>query len=186
MPTGGRMKGQFFIIGALLICSLLYIGLAPTISVTVADSADMGRLAENMESELPHALNIGAVSPGVPGALMGFSNFSADAAHGRGISMKCLWVAIEPGQGSVNVTVGNLMGAEETVGIDVDGTYMAVRVPDGAFNYTELPVSGPSFTVNITHADGGTAAEMPSNKTSLYAFLQLSRGGDVTRKEILA
>ncbi len=185
MSSGAR-KGQFFMIGAVFICVLMFFGISPAIQLTDVPSEDMGFLAENLQEELPRALNIGINSSDSLGTLYNFTGFSGDILSGRGIDLYVLWVVFEPCDGEVNVSAGNFMGEQKTVGINVSGTYSGLSVDSDAVDSDVFAISGYTFDAEVT-MDGETMqAELLSNKTSIYSFISLERGEHVVRKELLA
>jgi hypothetical protein len=186
MSSGTRMKGQFFMIGAVFICVLLFFGISPAIQVTSPPSDDMDFLAGNLQKEIPHALNTGINSSDPLGVLYNFTEFSEDAVLGRGIDLGVLWVVFMPGAGNVNVSAGNLMDSGKTVSVNISGTCKDIYVAGGAVNSTLFTVSGYTFDAEVT-ADGEiTKAALLSNKTSIYSVISMERGEKVVRKELLA
>jgi hypothetical protein len=173
-------------VGALLVCVLLFFGLGAGISLTAAGTEDMDRLASNLGSEFPHALNIGINVTDPPGTLYNFTQFSVSKAGGRRIDLDCGWVLFREQGGDLNVSVGNFMGSRQTFGIEIDGSQENIQADDMAINSSLFTVSGHKFNATITVASSTTGAELLLNKTSLYMKMSLSRGGNVLKKEILA
>jgi hypothetical protein len=184
--SSGTRKGQFFMIGAVFICALLFMGLSPVMRVTEAPADDMGFLAENLRKELPHALNIGINSSDPLGVLCNFTDFSRNALTGRGIDLDAMWVVFIPGDGSVNVSVGNFMDTQKTVGINVSGTYSELSVDPDAVNSDIFTVTGFTYDAVLTVDGEATPATLLSDKTSIYSAISLERGENVVRKELLA
>jgi hypothetical protein len=184
--SSGTRKGQFFMIGAVFICALLFFGIAPSIRVTNPHSDDMDFLAANLQREMPHALNTGINSSDPLGVLYNFTEFSENALSGRGIDLGAVWVVFIPGGGTVNVSAGNFMDSAETVGINVSGTYNDLYVGSGAVNSTTFDISGYTFYAEVTADGEDMKATMLSNKTSIYSVISLERGEKVVRKELLA
>ena len=180
------MKGEFFIIGALLICSLLFFGMGPGTRITETTTADMDRFGENLAKELPHALNIGVNASDPAGTVQNFTEFSRDALEKHGIDLKCYWLVFMPDGGNVNVSVGNFMGSGKTFGINVSGNFKYVYAADGTVNSSLFSVSGYKFDVTIGVDDWLTEKRMLTNKTGIYSLISLERGDGVVRKEILA
>ncbi len=186
MSSGTRMKGQFFMIGAVFICALLFFGIAPAIQVTSPPSDDMDFLAGNLQKEMPHALNTGINSSDPLGVLCNFTGFSGDAVLGRGIDLGVLWIVFMPGDGDVNVSAGNFMDSGETVGVNISGTYRDIYVAAGTVNSTLFTISGYTFDAEVTAGGESTKAVLLSNKTSIYSVISMERGEKVVRKELLA
>jgi hypothetical protein len=180
------MKGQFFIIGGLLVCVLLFFGLGAGISFAGSSTGDMDRLADNLAGELPRALNIGINATDAIGVVHNFTVFSKARAGAGGIGLDCFWLIFQEQGGDVNVSVGNFLGSLKTFSVDIDGSAENIQAADGAVNSSLFSVSGYKFNATIT-VDGGTAvAEMILNKTSMYFEMSLAREGNLLKKEILA
>jgi hypothetical protein len=181
-----RMKGQFFLVGALVVCMLLYAGLAPLSVVQSEPAHDVSALSNNMQAEMPRALNIGINSSDPAGTLISFCNFSRSAAANRDIEMEGVFLVFEAFPTGIVASAGNAAAEDITVGVSVSGTYRELTVPAGAINVTTFPAAGETFDVYMYHSGETSYVTIPSNKTSLIATVILSRGGTVIRKEILA
>jgi hypothetical protein len=180
------MKGQFFLVGALVVCMLLYAGLVPFSWVQDDVSQDVRALSGNMEEEMPRALNIGVNTSDPSGTLIAFCNFSRENAALRGLDMEAVFVVFEASPSGIMATAGNAAGEDATVGIDVLGTYRELSVPAGMINSTAFAAGGQTFDVSVSVGGETSYATIPSNKTSLLATLTISRGDTLIRKEILA
>ncbi len=180
------MRGQFFIIGALFVCVLLFFAMGPMINIASTGTGDMERLGLNLQAEMPHALNIGINGSAPIGVLRNFTLFSMSAVSGHRIDPACYWVVFEPLPGQVNVSAGNFMGSPLDFEINVSGVAKVLHAEDGTVNSTTFAVPGYSCDVTVT-ADGEPAAmTLLTNKTSMYGSMTLERAGNVVRKEILA
>lgn len=180
------MKGQFFILGAVFICALLFSGVSPIIRITETPTDDMNVLGRNLQKELPHALNIGMNSSEPLGVLYNFTDFSRDTVMSRGIDLDVLWVVFMPEDGSMNVSAGNFMDSAKTIGINISGTYGDLYVGSDEVNSSVFAVSGSVFDVTVTIDSDVTQATLLTNKTSMYSTISLQRGQNIVRKEILA
>lgn len=180
------MKGQFFIIGALFVCVLLYFGIGPTMDVSGTGSDDMNRLARNLQKEFPHALNIGINGSAPIQTLRNFTLFSISSLEEGRIDLTCHWLVFRYAGDQVNVSVGNFLGSPEVFYVNVSGTAKGIYAGDGMVNSSLFPVAGYTFDASVT-VDGETDRfTMLTNKTSIFSELTLSRSGNVIRKEILA
>ncbi|UCD03099.1 MAG: hypothetical protein JSV63_00475 [Candidatus Aenigmatarchaeota archaeon] len=180
------MKGQFFIIGAIFICVLLFFGISPTIQITGSPSTDMEMIAENLRKEFPPALNIGINSSAPLMTLQNFTTFAKNRVLDRGVDLDVLHVVFIPSNGSTNVSVYNSMDVAKVIGVNVSGTHRDIEANLDTLNYSifTVPVYGFNLTLNI---DGDeTYSFLLSNKTSIYSLISLERGDDVVRKELLA
>jgi hypothetical protein len=180
------MKGQFFLVGALVVCMLLYAGLAPLSMVQLEPAQDASILSENMQAEMPRALNIGISSSDPAGTLIGFCNFSRSAAASRGIEMDAVFVVFEASSSGIVATAGSAASGNAIIGVSVSGTYEELTVSAGSVNATVFPAGGETFDVYLYSSGETSYATIPSNKTSLVAVVSLSRGDTFIRKEILA
>jgi hypothetical protein len=180
------VKGQFFLIGAVFVCMLIYAGTAPLIAVQGGQPQDMQMLSDNMASEIPRALNIGINESEPAGTLISFANFSRDASAARGMDVAVVFVTFESTASGTLATAGNAAGDDAIVGIDFGGTYSELSVAAGGVNSTVFAAAGDTFDASVTVGGFTIDATMPGDKTSLVAAVTISRGGAVIRKEILA
>jgi len=180
------MKGQFFVIGALFICILLFFGMPINVSITKAETDDMSRISDNLAAELPHALNLGINGSGPVETLMNFTEFSIDAAGSHGINMTCFWLVFTDNGTTINVSGGNFMGSPKTFSINISGATKDLYVGGGSTNWTTFSPSGYAFNVSVTVDGDVSGGTMLRNKTSIYSRLSLERGRNLVRKEILA
>jgi hypothetical protein len=180
------MKGQFFIIGGLFICVLLFLGMGPQVGITRTGTDDMDRLGRNLEKEMPHALNIGINGSDPVGVLCNFTGFSLSVAQGRRMNATSYWLVFRPVGGEVNVTAANFMGSPLGFVINVSGVAKGLYADHSSVNSTTFSVSGYTYDAEVT-VDGESAAfTLLTNKTSIYGIMTLERAGNVVSKEILA
>lgn len=180
------MKGQFFIIGALMVCIAMFFGLPPEIGIASTYSDDMAAAGGNLGAELPHAMNLGINGSGAVPTLVNFTSYAKQTLAARRMSIESFWVVFESEGSTLNVTVGNFLGSERTFYIDVSGSPVAMTAGDGQTNSTILSVSGPVLNVTVSAGGSERAFVIPAGKSSLYSEVTLRRGGDAARKEILA
>ncbi len=178
-------KGQFFIIGAIFICALFFFGVSPVMKISKSPADDMNFIADNLQKELPHALNIGVNSSVPVDTAYGFMNFSRDTVLSKGVALEAVWVIFLPINGSINASAGNL-DMPGTVGVNVSGTYGGIYVGVDSVNSSVFAVSEPVFNVTVTVSGESFHATLLTNKTSIYSTLSLEREGNTVRKEILA
>jgi len=180
------MKGEFFLIGALLICLLLFFGLPPEIRMESTAAEDLRFFSDNLGHEIPHALNLGLNGSDPVGTLYNFTGFSISRATDLRFNMTCYWVLFMQQGNAVNVTAGNFMGSARTFEIEVDGNKKYLQVTPDGVNSTTFAVSGYTFKVIINSGGDSKEATLLTNKTSVYSFISLDRRGSTVRKEILA
>jgi hypothetical protein len=180
------MKGQFFIIGALFVCTILYFGIGPTLDVAGPESQDMGRLALNLQKEFPHALNIGINGSAPLETLRNFTFFSAASLEEGRIGLTCYWLIFRDAAGKVNVSAGNFMGEPLIFHVNVSGVSMGIYADEGEINSSAFSVPGYSYDASVTVDGERSGFTLLTNKTYIYSELTLTRSGNVVRKEILA
>jgi len=183
--SSGR-KGQFFIIGAVLICSLLYFGLSPSVTVSVPEGRTAGFLADNIANELPYALNLGINGSGGTETLANFTAFAMNAASETGMQPHVAWVVISPSGSALNVSFGNFYSSTATAEVNISGSYKAIYAGDSSVNSTLFSAGGYTYTAWLSVPGGSVTFEAPVNKTALYAVVSLDYGEAIARKEILA
>jgi hypothetical protein len=75
----GKLKGQFFILGSLLLCVILFAGLPAMVSPGASETGDLSVLSGNLETEVPMAVNLAMIEDGNPGKDPGPLPWSRDA-----------------------------------------------------------------------------------------------------------
>jgi len=180
-----KVKGQFFILGAVLICALFYIGLPLYGPQLHSYRKDLSFASGDMESEFPRALNLGIKEGSGTGTLADFSRFAGSTLSGQNMKFQSLWVVTEPQPLGVQVTVGNFMGQDQALSITVDGTPQNLDVPD---NSTESRFfsSSENFQISIQFPGHSRTGTWVRNKVNLYAFMEIARGSDRVVEEIEA
>ena len=182
-----KRKGQFFIIGGLLLAFLMFFGMSIGVNLVTTKTGDLKHVAYNLEAELPHALNIGVNDSSAAWTLRNFTLFSVDRLRGRGTSLTCLWVIFSGTGSGLNATAGNFMGGGRLVSLNVSGTVEGLWVDDQGTNSTLFPVADQNFTAGVSFDAHEWEEVLLTNKTSLYIYVSLARSADdVMIKEILA
>jgi len=184
--SGKPMKGQFFIIGALIICVLIFFGLPLGIDLVTTGSDDLSGIAGNLETEFPHALNTGINRTAPVATLHNFSLASKDYCLARMADFRTLWVVFEYDNGDFNVTAGNFFGESKTVTVNISGDVRDITVPQGSENSTLFSTAGSRFSTGVSLDGDTTEFVLVANKTSFFCTLSLGRGGDIVKKQILA
>jgi hypothetical protein len=180
------MKGQFFIVGGLLVCALLFFGMGAGMSMSRSSTTDMQRMADNVAREVPRALNIGINSSDPVGVLENFTAFWMGIAGGRRMGPSCYWAVFRPDGDYVNVSVGNFLGSTADFGVNVSDDYDVIQVTDGSVGSSLFTASGYSLNATVTVGGGSSGAVLLRNKTSVIGEVSLERGGNILKKEILA
>jgi len=184
------MKGQFFILGAVLVCSLFFIGLPRFAPIISQPSADLPYISANLRSELPHAMNLGMKESAVTERLENFTHFIEGALSGHNINYTSLWLVFRNQSTDLNVTGGGFLGEDVTVSLNVtDGSGSTVKtlpLPNGTIDDVVFSAVGTNYNVTISFSDQEEGAEWPRDKASLYAFYRLNRGDDVIKNFVVA
>jgi hypothetical protein len=182
----GKRKGQFFILGAVLICMLFFVGLPLYGPQLQSYREDLSFVSSNLEPEFPRALNLGLKEGSGTAGLADFSAFSRDILAGQNVRLRALWVVSEPYGADLLVTVGNFMGAGQTVNVTVGGDSRTLFVQDNSTEIAVFPGVPDSFQITVGFPGHSRTADWVRGKVSLYAFIEASRGNDVAAKEIEA
>lgn len=183
-----RMKAQFFILGAILLCSLFFIGLPSRQAFTSAPSDDMEYVMQNLEDEFPAALNLGMES-GNPGAVMeDFSSWSRDVARGLLMDMAAFWLfaEVDPSSGNVTVSAGNYMGTALNLAVELDGDERNLYLQDGESSSTTFSMVSPEYSLDIRFGNVSRTLTWNRDRVNLFTLIELERGGNLARSEIVA
>jgi hypothetical protein len=175
------MKGQFFIVGALIIVILLFIGLPIIRPLLLNPSEDMKLLADNVEKELPYALNLGLKTNTPVSSLLNFTRFVDRVLTERDVTFSSLWIISQNSTGGVNITIGNFLPSNTTVTLGLT----TVFVPTNSTNSTELSAS-EKFNLTISFEGRQKTVEWLRKKTNLYAYLEFQRGENIIKEELVA
>lgn len=179
------MKGQFFVLGALLLASLFFIGLPITGYIITTASDDLNYFSLNIESEFPHALNL-VIDDGDIEKLSDFSTFIDNQLTQRNAVFKNLWVITE-GQGNdVNVSMGNFLDEDITIVLNISNTIEMLFMPSGSVDSVMFYGVPARFTLRVTFPEVDRELDFQRDKINLFSFFSLSRGDDVLRKEVVA
>jgi len=187
---GKAAKGQFFIVGAVLICSLFFIGLPRFSPVIKQASGDLTFISSNLRSELPHAFNLGLNESEMLGHMEGFTHFLERVMGERNINYTSMWLIIRNQSGTdLNITAGNFLGEDTIVTITIsDGnpgrSAMGLQLLNGTFNDTVFTSVDPSYNISISFTGQEETAEFVRDKASIYAFFRLTRSDDVIQNHV--
>ena len=183
---GRKMKGQFFVLGAILICSLFFIGVPKFTAIISEPSGDLQYITLNLRSELSHAHNIGVNSSSVINVMKNFTHFVESSMLDRGVGYSSVWVLFKNTTGTtINITAGNFFGENVTINIDVDGTDKNLTISNGTVGSTTFSSVPLIYNVTISLLDQEETAEWPRYKNGLFAFFQLIRGNDIIKNTVI-
>jgi hypothetical protein len=187
MPGKSR-KGQFFIMGALLLCVLFFAGLPSQTQFSRSDTMDITTLLDNLESEITVALNLAMLEDGNPSKLGDFSDFLRDKTQERYMDMETLWVVTSPdpnSPGDIDIYAGNWLGESATLYLTIGTNNLNMNLNDQETNYASLSGISDQFDIQISFGERAWSSTLPRDKTNLYSFMSLSRGEDSVIKEIV-
>ena len=179
------MKGQFFILGALLICVMFFIGLPSMVSLVSPDVSDMEGLADNAQQEIPRALNLGILESSGSASLEDFSGFLRSKMWERNIQLSLVWVYSRPSSGGMDLTVGNYMGASEDISLTLEGDERSFALADGSTRTESFSPTGDPLNLTLGFSSSEKSLSIERNKHSLYCYMVLKRGSELVVKEIV-
>jgi hypothetical protein len=183
----GRLKGQFFMLGALLLCAVFFAALPAGTTLTGGYTEDISRLARNLEGEIPHVLNLAMLEDGSPEGLGDFTGFVRNRTGERYLDLESLWAVSVPDQenpGDIEVYAGNWLGRAVTVNIIADGVTESLALDDGEADSETFPGIGSDFTLEVSFEGKYWSGQVARDKVNLYSYLRLSRGENSIVKEI--
>ena len=182
------MKGQYFLLGAILLCSLFFIGLPPGQQIFDAPSQDLDYVLENLEKEIPHALNLG-LDDGNPRIVMeNFTSWTRDLTKEFLIDLSSFWLFAEgdPSTGNVTVSIGNYLGSDVTITLDLDGDQRNLIVQDDDSTSTTFASVAPTYQLSFQFGSEYRKFDWNRDKVNLFALIELERSGNIARKDIIA
>jgi hypothetical protein len=177
----GRMKGQFFLIGAFLLLTLFYLGISAYMTPSYSHPVMKGEtenLFTNILDEYPAALNLGLNSTGGAAALADFSLVAINATRSRGASLKALWILTENASDDLNVTVGNFLGAAVNVTLNVSGSMSSFEVADKATKSVTFVLPPSEFQLRASFNTTEKNLLLEKYKANLYVILEMRKGND--------
>ncbi len=174
-----RKKGQFFLLSAIIVATLFYIGFyithaGPLISVST-ETEDMKYVLYNLQNEYPRVFNDAASESNESGRLSDFTLFSRSAVSEKIINYTALWLYTKNTTSGINITIGNFLEGDVIVSINISGTAKNVSVPYEGTNSTIFSSVGQFFNMTINFNSREKKLSMTREKRNLYAYLRLSR-----------
>lgn len=182
------MKAQFFILGAVLLCSLFFIGLPPGKPLTQLPLQDMDYILQNLENEFPHALNLGLEEGNPRQTMEDFSSWVRGLTSNFLMNFSSFWVFAEgdPATGNVVVSLGNYMGTDMTVNVNLDGDQRNVFVRDDDSESETFSSVGSTYDLSIQFGNEARSFTWQRDRVSLFVMIELERGENIARRDILA
>jgi len=180
------MKGQFFILGAILLSVMFFIGLPTAVNLVTPDVSDMEYLSENIEREIPVVINLDISDGSGTSHLEDFSSFLRSKMAERNIHLSLFWVYSEPSGTDIVFTTGNYMGTEESVTLTLNSDERVFSVPDSSTSQETFGGAGASPTLKVGFSATQKTLQIKRDKHNLYCYLSLSRGNELIIREIVA
>jgi len=178
------MKGQFFILGAILLSVMFFIGLPSAVKLVTPDVSDMEYLSENIEREIPVIINM-EPSAGTS-HLEDFSLFLRSKMAERNINLSIFWVYSEPSGTDMVLTTGNYMGTEESVILTLNSEERSFTLSDSSTNQETFGGTGSSPTLEVGFSAAKKTLNIKRDKHNMFCYLSLSRGNELITREIVA
>lgn len=183
------MKGQFFLVGALALILMFYIGISVYLSPFSAKPSlgeDIENLFSNIKNEYPRVLNFGLNDSLPVQTLVNFTNYAIDETEGRGSDFRALWLITQNISDDLNITVGNFLGYNTNVTLTISSENKQIQVDDGKTN-SAIFTSAPSefnLTLNFNTKEKNLLLE--KYKTNLYLILEMIKGDEIISGETKA
>jgi hypothetical protein len=176
------MKGQFFLVGALLFILMFYLGfslfLSPSHTSPVMGNG-ISDLFDNIENEYPRALNFGLNVSKPVDTLANFTDFAINITEGRGSHLRAFWLVTENVSDDLNITAGNFLGFSIDVTLNVSGVTKVMYVDNGNTN-SSLFTSPPSeFELGLNFNTTEKNLLLEKYKANLYLILEMRKGEDL-------
>lgn len=184
-------------VGAILLCTLFYLGMPPPEMITVIFARDLSYLHENIAEEFPRAMNFGVNESMSFNHLLNFTRFIYDRMEERRINFTCMWLVTEyldPGNpltSNLNVSIGNFLGLETnfTVNISVGSsqTVQGVVISDnstGSLTFQRTDIAA-IYNLTVSFNNYEKKITLPRGKVSIYSRVELNRGGENIIGEIM-
>ena len=183
-------KGQYFILGSIIIITLFFTGFYlvrnETIFTYSYKADDLKYLFYNMQSEYPRAFNYEINESDIAGELRNFTEFSRSTYSGNIINFTALWIYTTNVSDSLNVTVVNYLGYGTEVEINVSGTVKNLTVAEEGLNSTLFMAVSPKFVITVKFNSQERQLLMVRDKYNLYSYLQLQRESEIIKGSVLA
>ena len=179
------MKGQFFILGAILISILLFAALpirGPELKTTL--TKDMVYLSDNVKNEFPKAVNLGLSSDKAIDTLRNFTEFVEAVMNEHFIDFNALWLLEQPFNTNINLTVGNFFDEDVTVYINLSNDLRSLHLPKNSTNYTVFSSVPEEFDLVITFGNRTKIIHWFRDKVNLYMFFSMGRGEEILINEL--
>ena len=193
------MKGQFFLLGGLLLIILFFIALPLALPSLKEPADDLPLLADNILREYPVAFNFAANASNQNELLRNFTFFVNETLADRNIRAHIFWVYSNTTSGAehdtdntvgaspslINLTAGNFLGSSVTFSANISSVSASIAMNDNTT--ASISLSNTLAFYNLTlNFSTPTVVEWTRDKGNLYVFVELSRGTSLVRKDLSA
>jgi hypothetical protein len=190
MSGSGRRKGQFFLIGGLLLAVIFFMGLPkpfPLVQQSVVE--DLKYVYENLETEFPRALTLGLNNTAAIDMLQNFTRFIDSTLESRYIGFDSLWVVSE-GNTSImtNVSVGNFLAADVNITLNLTdaggtSTIQYLDVTTDKTGSIEFHSVTSDFNLSLSYNSETETLIWERDKANIYALINLTREDTIKKEE---
>jgi hypothetical protein len=182
-----KLKGQFFLWGALLIVIALFVGSTSfTQRVVVTEADDMSFYSENIRKEIPKAFNLGLNRSDAIDTMSDFSRFLDTMLADKFIEYSSLWLVSEKNGTGLNITVGNFMDKDVTMVLNISSVSKNLFIPSNSTNWTTFDSVDPTFELKINYNSINKTLNWWRDKVNLYVYFNLTREKRKVLEDIVA
>jgi hypothetical protein len=183
------MKGQFFLATVFALAIIFFVGISSMISpegLSLRETSSIDLLFDNVRDEYPRAANLGLNESDPVGVLSNFTGFVEGKTKERGAKLSLMFVLTRNESNNLNVTVGNYLGYGTDVVLNVSGDVESIYVSDSGTN-SEIFTNPPeSFTLGISFNTTERNLLLEKRKANLYLILEISKGENVIKGEVIS
>ena len=184
------MKGQFFIVGAVILIIAISSSLQPQRTHLSVPTEDIPRFSTNLQREFPRAFNFGTDAGTPVDTLVNFSRFVNNTMEHHYVNFSIFWVvATGDGTSDLTFTAGNFLGENVSLSINLSGgalpAIQTVTVPDHSTASLAFNTVPATFNATISYRGETEIVELVRDKSSMYALLEVGRGKETNREEIV-
>ncbi|MBN2102352.1 MAG: hypothetical protein JW716_05780 [Candidatus Aenigmarchaeota archaeon] len=186
----GQVKGQYFLLGAIIIITLFFTGFYLVKNESIFSSSykadDLKYLFYNMQSEYPRVFNYGINESDITVELRNFTEFSRSIYSSNILNFTTLLIYTTNISDNLNVTIVNYLGYDTEVELNISGTLKNLTVTDEGLNSTIFSAVNPKFVMTVKFNSQEKQLSMVRDKYNLYTYLQLRRKSEIIKGSVLA
>ncbi|MBU0952990.1 MAG: hypothetical protein KKA90_01035 [Nanoarchaeota archaeon] len=181
------MKGQFYVLGALVLIVILFAGIPLERPVLVQQSKDLDYLLTNIKQEFPRAVNLGRNQSTALSVLEHFTSFTTSRLAEKAITFNTFWMLVQNTSGSdVTIDIGNYLGTPLSVVLTFPSETQIIVVPANTTNETTYTVSSDPYNLTINFTIANKTVRWYEDKTNFYGYFRLQRGENIVVDDIEA